>query len=212
MGGKHRGGKTLAEHDALLKAEGRYDALVEQKKRRDLELEARKAELDLAQAPLLADLLAAGYSMTSVWDLVNTTEKYADAIPVLFVHLQRAYPVPIREGIARALAVPEAKYGWQVILERYRIEQDQRVKAGLAAAIAVLADAKVVDEVIALARDSTHGPSRILLLEALVRSREVRAQATFADLASDPELAVAVAQIQRRRSRDHSRAKRSAPR
>jgi len=206
----NRRGKTLEEHYATLKAEGGYETFIAQKRQRELELQAREAELALAEAPLIADLLAIGVSVISVWDLVNTSASYEQALPVLFAHLPRPYPVPIREGIARALAVSEAKYGWQTLVDRYRSEHDQRFKGGLAAAIAVLSDDKVIDDVIALARDSVHGPSRILLLEALARSHAPHAQAALTELAHDPELTVAVAQIARDRSR--RRAKRRTPR
>jgi hypothetical protein len=61
-----------------------------------------------AQRPLVQDLRAAGTRVESVWDLVNTRARYPAAIPVLLEHLEREYIPEAREGIARALAVPEA--------------------------------------------------------------------------------------------------------
>jgi hypothetical protein len=148
----------------------------------------RETEWRRAEEPLVAELRAAGYALESAWDLVNTSTPYPEALPILLSHLQRPYPGPVREGIARALAVPSAKFGWDVLTRLYRQETNARAKDGLAVAIAATADEEVIDEVIALARDRQHGPSRLLLLRALERSRSPRARAALMELGTDPEL------------------------
>jgi hypothetical protein len=78
---------------------------------RDARDEARAkqaAEWRRAEAPLLPDLAAVGFRVNSVRDLVNTAGPYPEALPMLLSHLQRSYPVQIREGIARALAMKGA--------------------------------------------------------------------------------------------------------
>jgi hypothetical protein len=194
---------TLAEHHAQLKAEGRYDAIMERKRLQEEELQKREAELRLAEAPLLQDLLAVGYQADSVWDLVNTAIPYPEALPVLLDHLQRPYPDPVRDGIARALAVRQAKFGWHVLVRLYRAEPepDGRVKQGLAAAVAAAADDDLLDELIALLRDVQLGPTRVFLLSALTRSKDPRARAALTELATDPDLAKEIQVILRRRKR-----------
>jgi hypothetical protein len=91
----------------------------------------------------------------------------------------------VREGIARALAVREAKVGWRVLLNEYGNETEKGPKDGLAVAIAAAADAESLGDVIALARDRRHGPSRRLLLRALTR---LRAGDVLKELATDPDL------------------------
>lgn len=113
---KHKRGMTLDEHYAALKASGRYDEVMQLKQEREKAHQALVQELRIAEAPLVRDLNAIGYAVSSVWDLVNTASPYAEAVPVLFRHLQRSYPVQIRDGIARALAVKEAKSGWLILL------------------------------------------------------------------------------------------------
>lgn len=181
MTGKRKKGMTLAEHDALLKTEGRYSAMVERQRQQEDERQKRAAEWRRAEAPLVEELQGAGYSVESAWDLVNTPGSYPKAVPILLAHLPRPYPGPVREGIARALAIPEAKIGWSVLTRLYRDEQDKRAKDGLPVAIAAAADDDVISDVIALARDTRHGPSRLLLLSALERSAEPRARATLMD-------------------------------
>ncbi|MBC7978625.1 MAG: hypothetical protein H7138_26870 [Myxococcales bacterium] len=163
--------------------------------------EKQAAEWRAAEAPLLADLLAAGYHASSVWDLVNTSIPYPAALPVLLEHLQRPYPTPVREGMARALAVPEAKFGWDVLRQLFREEKEERAKDGLAVALAAAVDESRLGELIALVRDPQHGSSRILLLGRIASSRDPEAQTAFALFADDPILAKEVKAIMRRRRR-----------
>ena len=60
---------------------------------RDAERQERVQRLRLAEQPIVKDLRDAGYEVSSVWDLVNTSVPYPDALPVLLAHLQRGgYP------------------------------------------------------------------------------------------------------------------------
>lgn len=180
---------TLAEHDALLKSEGHYDDMVEAHERRREELARKEAEWRRAEAPLVEELRTAGFEVESVWDLVNTSTPYPTALPILLQHLGRPYPDRVREGIARALAVRDAKVGWATLVRLYCQEPaGTDAKDGLAVALAAASNDEVVDELIALARDPTHGESRILLLHGLKRSRTPQAHAALAELSGDPVL------------------------
>ena len=165
----------------------------------------RVAELRAAENPLVEELRAAGFAVNSVWDLVNSAPTYVGALPILFAHLQRPYPVPIREGIGRALGIPEARVGWELLTRLFREEGERQVKDGLAIALAGAADDTVIDELIDLALETDHGPSRIFLLTALERSRDPRARATLAALAEDPDLTKEVKIILRRLNRGDRR-------
>ncbi|WP_040598263.1 hypothetical protein [Patulibacter medicamentivorans] len=180
---------TLAEHDALLKDEGRYDKMVEAKQQREEELQRKVAEWRAAEVPLAEELRAAGLEVESAWDLVNTSTPYPAALPILLEHLGRPYPDRVREGIARSLAVRDAKFGWETLMRLYRDEPaGSDAKDGLAAALAAVSDDDVVDELIALAGDSVHGESRILLLRGLKRSRAPQARAALVEFSGDPVL------------------------
>ena len=176
---------TAAELMAQLNADPDF---VARRARREEELQKRVAEYRVAEAPLVADLRAAGYQVQSAWDLVNTPGSYPTAVPILLAHLPRPYPPAVREGIARALAVREASCGWEVLTRLYRDEQEGRAKDGLAVAIAAAANDELIGDVIVLARDRSQGPSRVLLLGALKRSKDPRARAALIDLAADPDL------------------------
>jgi hypothetical protein len=172
-----------------LKAEGRYEEMNEAQRRQDEELERKKAEWRQAETPLIEQLREAGFEVDSAWDLVNTSTPYPEALPILLEHLERAYPDRVREGIARALAVPDARFGWETLTRLYRQEKvGTDAKDGLAVAIAATADDEALDEVISLARDAAHGESRLLLLRALARSNTLRAREALSEFAESPGL------------------------
>lgn len=57
---RRRKSMTLAEHDALLKSDGRYDEMVDAQRVRDDQHRRNQAEWRRAQAPLVAELRKAG--------------------------------------------------------------------------------------------------------------------------------------------------------
>lgn len=126
---------------------------------------------------------------------------YSQSLPVLLDQLQRPYPDEVREGIARAIAVPEAKFAWPVLVRLYRHEQEKRSKDALAVALGNIADDDTTDELISLAKDAQHGESRVLLLDALKRSRAPGARRALMELGSDPQLYKEVQRILRAKHR-----------
>lgn len=191
---------TLKELMAELEADPEWVAA---RAREDAEFERQEAELARAGAPLVAELRAAGYPVESVYDLVNTRDRYPNAIPILIEHLQRPYPGRIREGIARALAVREAKFAYPLLVRLWREEPDEprTAKQGLAVAVAVTAFPEHLDEVIDLVRDARLGPTRGLLLRVLEKSKEPRAWATLMSLGADPDIGPEVRHILKKRQR-----------
>lgn len=159
---------------------------------------ARAAEWRCAEAPLVEELRAAGFAVDSAWDLVNTSAPYPGALPILVDHLQRPYPSRVIEGIARALAVPQSKFAWDVLTRLYADVSERDAKDGLAVAISAVADDDVIDGVVALVRDARHGPSRNFLLSALERSEDTRARAALIELSNDPELKMEIQAVLRR--------------
>jgi hypothetical protein len=91
-------------------------------------LRRRELEYRIAEAPLVEELNGLGVHVSSVWDLVNTAKPYPEAIPLLLDHLCRAYPDRILEGIARALAVPDAsgRMSRLASVVRYRLRRTTR--------------------------------------------------------------------------------------
>lgn len=187
-------GKIVEELLAERAADPVYRAMFE---KREAEAAAFQQEMRQAEAPLIENLRAVNIKVETVWDLVNTHASYPAAIPILLDHLQRDYPPPVREGIARALAVPEASWAWDVLFELFEHEpakgtQDvkwpRNVKWALACALSGAATEEVIDRIIELVSDKAVGENRLALLSALARSSLARARATLENLREDPEL------------------------
>lgn len=166
--------------------------------RRRQAIQRNALEYSQAEAPLVNELNAAGAQVSSVWDLVNTKAKYPQLLPILFAHLDRPYPQRVREGIARALAVREARLLWSALVDRYLAEADTSangMKWALHLAIAAAADGTVLDSLVRLACDRRHGRNRAFFIDALARIDDPRSRAAIAELASDPDLAGDIARV-----------------
>jgi hypothetical protein len=136
-------------------------------------LKERQEQSRREQAPLLSELRDAGFQVESVWDFVNTANKYPAAIPILLRHLTVPYSKRIKEGIVRALTVSYA--GPDVLRElirQYCAETDDRansLKWVLGNAISEVATPADGETIIALATDPTHGDARDMITQRLPR-------------------------------------------
>jgi len=187
-GKKPRGGVSAEEHSKQLQADPEF---MLRRAEQEKALAVREALLRQAEAPLVEDLARLGFDVKSVWFLKNNDREFRKAIPVLLDHLRRPYPDIIRAGIAQRLAVRATrKMGWSILVEEFRNTgyDHQHVKDSLGAALAGAADSSVMGELIDLAKDKNLGPSRIMLLRGIRRSRLPEASQAIAELADDPEL------------------------
>jgi hypothetical protein len=163
------------------------------------QVRARAAEeRKLAEAPLVKELRAAGVEVNSAWDITKDTPGVTRALPILQRHLELSYPDAVREGIARALATPQARFAWKTLARLYRTETGTRTRDGLAVALAAMADAGNIEQLAELAEDRRNGPSRVLLIRALAGSSSPRAREALSGLRSDPEVSKEVARLTRR--------------
>lgn len=139
---------TAAELIAQLQSDPKW---VRQNAERESKRKATEEEIRAEETPLIADLKTAGVDVSSVWDLVNSRSSYPAAISVLSKHLQRPYRREIREGIARALTVAEARGPVaRVILTELRRPPKQSPRAvrwALANALTVAADSGMADDI-----------------------------------------------------------------
>lgn len=190
--------RSAAELMAELEKDPTY---LEQRRRREEERLRQQEEQARAEVPILKELREAGVSVGSVWDFVNSAGADTRSLPILLDHLQRPYPKAVREGIARAMAVPAAKFAWPVLVKLYGQESEKRVKDALAVALSNIADDEVLDDLIGLVRDPCHGESRLLLLSAFERLNLTQAWKLLMDLGGDPVLHKEVQRIIRRLKR-----------
>jgi hypothetical protein len=201
---------TAAE---LLAKLGRDEAYKAGRAIADEKLKSEQAFLAVSEAPLVKELRSAGGTLASVWDLVNRAETKLAHVHVLLDHLNRKYPDEIREGIARALAVPHARVGWNKLLNAFLAEPNSRgangepnqVKWALHLALSASADGSVLDELIALAADRRHQSHRLMFVDALARIGGAKAEAALRELRNDPGLADSFNRIGARTRKKKSR-------
>ena len=151
---------------------------------------ARVVELKVASKPLDDALRAVCPLVTDgVWDLVNTRERYDKALPILFEHLTKDYPDEILDGIARALAVPQALPYRPTLISLFRRDPpvSEGFRYGLGIAISRTTGPDNLQETIELAKDRSLGDSRLALLFAFKRSRKPEVRQAIEELSSDPD-------------------------
>ncbi|MBS1561042.1 MAG: hypothetical protein JSS89_05515 [Bacteroidetes bacterium] len=184
-----------------LKETGQYDDVMERKRQKEEERQKYLEEIRLAEAPLVRELQATGYAVASAWDFVNMPNVYVDALPILMTHLTHPYPLVVREGIARAMAMPQAHPYLNQLIALYRNAKEERVQHALAVAVSAIARDTDLEDVIVLLRDVTLGASRVFLMKVLERSKNDSAQAVLDELGSDPDLVRQYQEIVKRRDR-----------
>jgi hypothetical protein len=157
--------------------------------------EERSKHLRAEEESIVADLREVGLEVNSVWDLVNASNPYPEAISILLKHLVKRYSDRTKEGIARALAVPDARGSWSLLAAEYcRTPQGEEngvrlgAKNGLAAALSATATDEVIEQLASLAKNRSNGDSRLLLLSALRKSKTAVARKALEELADDPVL------------------------
>ena len=174
---------------AILNADPEYQA---RQRERDARLQQELQERARIEQPLVDDLHAAGVFVTSAWDLVNTSSPYPRALPILLDHLQRDYREDVLEGIARALAVREAKFAWPTLLRLFRAQFARTspggMKEGLAVALSAIADDELMPDVIELFQQRRHGECRLYFVRTLKRSKLANARVALEAGRQDPQL------------------------
>jgi hypothetical protein len=177
---------TAAEAAALLEMDPEF-----QRRRADREavLAERGKILSDAEKPIVADLRNAGCEVTSVWDLVNTSVPYPQALPILFAHLERGgYPDRVMESLGRALAVRPASIYWQRFRELHQRALGEDENDGLAVAMAASATAEHLAAMVDIVGDPSWGEDRIYLLRAILRVGGLQGREFVEALTSDEVL------------------------
>lgn len=188
---------------AMLRSNEQYQSDRRQLEAKQSVILARYKE---AERPLRADLCKVGIDVDSVWRIDHSGPPYPEAIPVLLHHLGRDYPPLVREGIALALGQRWARdQAWDELIELYLREPNlsriappgeigapSGAKIAMAAGIDAMARPSDIEQLVELIKNPNNGPSRIMLVRALSRSRNPRALETLARLSNDPELNVEI--------------------
>lgn len=163
--------------------------------------QARAEVLRHAEQPIVADLCAAGVQIESVWDLVNTSEPYPSALPVLMEHLERGgYPERVMESLGRALAVKPSVAFWERLKARWLGARDAREEDGAAVAPAACATQAQLDDLIGFLSVAERGQSRIYFIRPILKVGGDRGREVVEALRDDPVFGKeAIALLKRRK-------------
>jgi len=151
--------------------------------RRELEKQLR-----LETKELLNDLEEVGLKVVSVYDLVNTSASYKEAIPILVKHLSIPYHPKSKEGIVRALAVKEAKgIACKPILEEYykTPKEDDNYRWILGNTMRVIVTKDYINEIIDIVLNEDNGESRQMFVVALSKLKHPETKKVLQQLLDD---------------------------
>lgn len=146
------------------------------------------------EKPLIDEVLKAGIRIKSVWDFVNTADRYAEAIPILIKHLSCPYDRRTKEGIVRALAVKEAKgLANKEIIEEYHKapNEDHHFRWAFGNTMSVIVTKDDLDELIEIVTDESNGESRTGFIEALAKIKSPKVIEVLHQLENDKNQIVA---------------------
>lgn len=141
----------------------------------------------------------ANLDVYSIGDLVNTSDSYPEAIPVLLKHLHQMKDRHFLDGVIRALTVKEARgVAFEPIYQMYIEDTDPTehgAKFAMANALQFLAEKKEMPRIIELALDTKHGPTRVALVDRIASSagkeNTSHIKEVLQKLANDPEKGIA---------------------
>jgi len=170
--------------EQMLRDDPEYRAKVEAAERSRRE---RVQGLRVAEQPIVADLRQAGVEVSSVWDLVNTSQPYPAALPVLLEHLERGgYPDRVMESLGRALAVKPAIGYWDRLKALYLAPRNPGEEDGAAVALAACATGAQLDDLIGFLSLSERGESRIYFIRPILNVGGQRGREIVESLRADP--------------------------
>ena len=148
---------------------------------------AKELELEVAKeySSMIKELANKGITITNVWDLVNTAESYLDAIPILLNHVTKNYRERSKEGIIRSLAVKEARgvASSVLIAEYHRTPKDKmNLRWVIGNTVFMTFTEDDIDSILPIVQDKTNGESRDRFIEALGKSKSIKAKAKVEDV------------------------------
>lgn len=168
--------KSAAELMAELNADPDYVARLREREQR----QAQNAEsYQLAAAPMLRELVTAGYGVKSLSELGQPGTGNAEVVPILVSWLSRVANPQVKEDLVRTLSVPWAAPAAvpALIAEFKKADGPQAtgLRWAIANGLAVTADDAVFEEIAALAKNEVFGKAREMLVLALGNCRDPRA-------------------------------------
>ncbi len=183
-GRRKKGPISATELMAQLRDDPEYQRSVQSA---ESERQVKAEALRRAELPIVDDLRSAGVQVGSAWDLVNFSEPYPNALPVLMEHLEHGgYPARVMESLGRALAVRPSVAYWDRIRTRWLEARDSGEEDGTAVALAACATKAQIDDLIRFLTVEQRGSSRIYFIGPILKVGGERGRAVVEALREDP--------------------------
>jgi hypothetical protein len=146
-----------------------------------------------SEQPLLDELERIGVRLESLWTTRDIKVMPPEAFQIILKHLRSDYPNRTKEGMAAALGRREARDSvWHDFLALYQeLPEDtdpDRVKERVAASLSEIARQKDLSTLIDLIRDPSNGPTRVLFVRNLSRSKRPEAMRALQSLRHEKDL------------------------
>jgi hypothetical protein len=143
------------------------------------------------EAPIVRELLRAGFNVTSVADLRRNYDEYKDAVPILLRWLPRLENPAVKDDIVRDLTVKWARpLAGPLLVEEFKKVDDWHLRWAIGNALSVVADDLLFDQLVELVRDRRYGRGREMVAVALGNMKDARAVDVLLELLDDEEVAV----------------------
>ena len=137
-----------------------------------------------------------GLKVNSVYDLVNSSDNYPDAIPILVDMLHKVKSDIIKEGVARALTIRKAgKDVAKALIKEFQsykasTQKEEYTKWAIANAILVVADNSFFEDIVNFIRNKEYGSGMVggMLVKAIAKMKNPRKKDTLFELLMDDDL------------------------
>ena len=127
---------------------------------------------------VVSALKADGIAVRSVWDLVNSSQRYRNAIPTLLRLLPEVENRKVKEAIVRALGVPEARgVAPRILIAEMKASRgDPFLGWAIGNTLSVLVTPKddLFEDLADVLRDEELGFARQMLTDSLVKTKDPR--------------------------------------
>jgi hypothetical protein len=154
-------------------------------------METFNHHLDIEEAPIVAELNAAGYLVTDFWDLRHYTDDKTKACEIIFKHIKSgAYSEMVMGRLPGALYTKEALVYLDELIDIYNKTFMNRLKNGLARSITEIILSTKHTEGFSIAKkiifNEQHGDSRIYFLDILKKTKTPESISLIKELRNNP--------------------------
>jgi hypothetical protein len=144
-----------------------------------------------ASKPVLTDLAQAGFNVDWIEDLYTKRFNYKEAIPILLRWLPVVENRAVKESIVRTLSVKWAQNTTApelLIVEFRKAASDDLLQWAIGNALSVVADDRVLDDIIELVENKAYGIARQMLAISLGNMKSPKAVSVLIELLNDPDV------------------------